>query len=159
LEVIPTYAQSADLDAIKLRPGNHDLVPVRTYQVWIYEYNQENQRHQWTQEQRVSWSLPNRYRSSHIQEHPHISQGRSVLRASAYTAGFQPPQVKTIFSKRGIHRNPRRYFEQPKRLRSFARRHGSVPHTRYLWRGVGKRGVHLYEPNEDGQPATWARER
>ncbi|HEX2618930.1 MAG TPA: hypothetical protein VHL11_02255, partial [Phototrophicaceae bacterium] len=82
----------------------------------------------------------------------------NLLRASAYAAGFQSPQVKTIFARRGTNRNPRRYFEQPKRLKSTARKYGSVPHIRYLWRGVNRSGAHIYEPNENGHPITFVDE-
>lgn len=87
----------------------------------------------------LRWQIPNTYHSS-IRQHNHKGQGRKVRRAVAASLAGEPLEVMD----EGQPRNPRRYYEDRKRLKTAIRRHGVA--VRYLFLGVGADGRYCWEP-------------
>jgi hypothetical protein len=87
----------------------------------------------------LRWQLPNTYRS-HIRQHNRKGQGRKVRQAVASSLAGEPLEVMA----EGQPRNPRRYYEDVKRLKAALRRQGVG--VRYLFLGPDKRECNCWEP-------------
>lgn len=87
----------------------------------------------------LRWQLPNTYRS-HIRQHNRKGQGRKVRQAVASSLAGEPLEVMA----EGQPRNPRRYYEDVKRLKAALRRPGAG--VRYLFVGRDERERNCWEP-------------
>lgn len=91
----------------------------------------------------IYWRLPNNYRVSGIEQHPHRGQGRKVRAAFKQAIAEQPIEVKADGQQRPV----RVYFETPDALKRHLKKHGwDSRRYRYLFRGENKAGILMYEP-------------